>query len=276
MAQTTRCVHIIVVLRMKIQRPDNCSLCTCRGEYRTNITSTINLPVCSHNSFGANLCFPVILTQYQWVLCFLHLCGTWGRDEKLMSSDTQIATMMAKRKTQESEKAPQKLVFTLPQLSHICVCMQDLLYQTVTFVSVCFLRIKVVFLHRLGWIWVDKVSDPVRRTGIRETWIYDFVTGQSGERSLMWLKLAPESLCIETHTSSGLHSVCRCTVAPCCLVLFQAGLLDFYAYCCLTFVVLLCYDSNVPLLLCFLTSLITIPFLSWKGFGLCEAFSVRT
>ena len=71
-----------------------------------------------------------------------------------MSSDMQIATEMAKRKTQESEKAPnkKKLVFSLLPLSHICVCMQYMLYQTVSVSSICFLRIKVVFLLSRGRI----------------------------------------------------------------------------------------------------------------------------
>lgn len=53
-----------------------------------------------------------------------------------MSSDMQIATVMARRKAQESEKAPSqknKLAFTLLLLSHICVCVQYMLYQTLSF-----------------------------------------------------------------------------------------------------------------------------------------------
>lgn len=52
-----------------------------------------------------------------------------------------------------------------------CLCLHAIymLHQTMSFVlfsSICFLRIKVVFLLTQGWIRVDKVSDPARRTGI--------------------------------------------------------------------------------------------------------------
>lgn len=44
--------------------------------------------------------------------------------------------------------------------------------------------------------------------------------------------------CNRTHKYSGLHSVCSCIVAPCCLVVFQPNYRqfcsDFYAFCCLS------------------------------------------
>lgn len=72
-------------------------------------------------------------------MCFVFPVSVWDvRWKKLMSSDTQIATMMAK--TQESGRATKKkkmkLVFTLLPLSHICVCMLYMLFKTLSFVVV--------------------------------------------------------------------------------------------------------------------------------------------
>lgn len=88
-------------------------------------------------------------------------------EQKLMSSDMHIATMMAKRKTQESEEAKKNISFQC--LPH--VCLQSAASDSEGFFSpsVCFLRITEVFLLTQGCIRVDKVNDPERRTGIVET-----------------------------------------------------------------------------------------------------------
>lgn len=87
-----------------------------------------------------------------------------------MSSDMQISTMMAKRENQDSEKAQKKKkisIQSVPAVSHLCLhAIYCMLHQTVKIFSICFLRIKVVSLLSRGCIWVDKVSNPARRTGI--------------------------------------------------------------------------------------------------------------
>ena len=228
----------------------------------------------------------LLMEIWQLWMCFVFPASVWDvRWQKLMSSDMQIATMMARlrRAWEPKQKKKKKLVFTRLLLSHICVCMLYMLFKTLSFFvvvsfffhSICFLRIPEVFLLGGGMYLGGQGQRPCEedrypgnmnlRLSDRPKW---------GEESDVVRMCATQPLhCNLTHTYSGFAPcvrACVCTPSLHAVSWLSGQCTARSAEIFMPFVVLgvgpLCWDSTLPLLWCFSVQPNHSPCFVMKGF----------
>lgn len=138
----------------------------------TDVIGAINLPVCTHTLSAAR---PSLRTEiWQLWMSFVLPASVWEVRWRVEAYELWHAYCHNDGEEEEDsrERESKKKRRNMSILSAVsCLCLHAIymLHQTMSFVlfsSICFLRIKVVFLLTQGWIRVDKVSDPARRTGI--------------------------------------------------------------------------------------------------------------
>lgn len=146
------------------------SLMLSQGEkYRTYVISMMNRSVCSYSQ---TLHYDRNLTIMSFV--FPASCvGDMKRDVRwrveayeLWHADFNNDGKKGRLKRARQQKNNNLYSACCCCLTFVSVC--NILYAASDsgVLSICFLRIKVVFLLSRGCIWVDKVSNPARRTGI--------------------------------------------------------------------------------------------------------------